>query len=170
MFNYVKQNTISRNEWFFRNLQILENPENFTKKNIFCTRFVLSKLYCSSKQKKVIAKTKMSKSRLWRPVAGPQWPGWPNEVIWAGFRSKWTYWWNKIFGWLWPVLVTSGDLVSELGIFVLAVTFLCFELERSSLKEKCGAKKVFLVKFFLFPGILRSGRDMAKKPVLGYPS
>ena len=40
-------------------------------------------------------------------------------------------------------------------------------LERSSLKEKCGAKKVFLVKVFLFPGILRSGQDMAKNPFWG---
>ena len=79
-----------------RNLKILENPETFTKKNIFCTRFVLSKLFCSSKQKKVIAKTKMSKFWLWRPVAGPQWPGWPNEVIWAGFGSKRTYWWSFV--------------------------------------------------------------------------
>ena len=44
----------------------------FTRKNNFFARFVLSKLFCSSNQKKVMAKTKMSRSRLWSPVAGPQ--------------------------------------------------------------------------------------------------
>ena len=53
-------------------LKILENPETFSIKNNFCAYFPLSKLFCSSKQKKVRVKTKMSRSRLWSPVAGPQ--------------------------------------------------------------------------------------------------
>ena len=68
-----------------RKLKILENPENFTIKIIFCARFVLCKLFCSSNEKKVTAKTKIWKSRLWSPVAGPQGAEWPNEGDLGGF-------------------------------------------------------------------------------------
>ena len=62
-----------------RKIKISKNPENFTIKIIFCARFVLSKLFCSSNKKKVTAKTKIWKSRFWSPVAGPQGAEWPNE-------------------------------------------------------------------------------------------
>ena len=68
-----------------RKLKILENPENFTIKIIFCARFVLYKIFCSSNEKKVTAKTKILKSRLWSPVAGPQGAEWPNEGDLGGF-------------------------------------------------------------------------------------
>ena len=66
-------------------LKILENPENFTIKIIFCARFVLYKIFCSSNEEKVTAKTKILKSRLWSPVAGPQGAEWPNEGDLGGF-------------------------------------------------------------------------------------
>ena len=66
-------------------LKILENPENFTIKIIFCARFVLYKLFCSSKQKKVMAKTKIWKSRLLSPVARTQGAVWQNEGDLGGF-------------------------------------------------------------------------------------
>ena len=43
-----------------------------------------------------------------------------------------------------------GDLVSELGIFILAVTFLCFELDKNFIKEKMCGTNNFYSKFFLF--------------------
>ena len=68
-----------------RKIKISKNPENFTIKIIFCARFVLSKLFCSSNKKKVMAKTKIWKSRFWSPVAGPQGAEWPNEGDLGGF-------------------------------------------------------------------------------------
>ena len=65
--------------------KILENPENFTIKIIFCARFVLYKIFCSSNEEKVTVKTKILKSRLWSPVAGPQGAEWPNEGDLGGF-------------------------------------------------------------------------------------
>ena len=52
---------------------------------MFCTRFVLYKLFCSSKQKKVMAKTKIWKSRLLSPVARTQGAVWQNEGDLGGF-------------------------------------------------------------------------------------
>ena len=68
-----------------RKIKISKNPENFTIKIIFCARFVLSKLFCSSNKKKVTAKTKIWKSQFWSPVAGPQGAEWPNEGDLGGF-------------------------------------------------------------------------------------
>ena len=45
------------------NLKISKKEKNFTKKNNFFTRFGFSELLSSSKNKKVTAKTKISKKR-----------------------------------------------------------------------------------------------------------
>ena len=58
-------------------LKISENKKNFTKKNIFFTRFGFSELLSSSKSKKVTAKTKISKKRR-NTHFGP--PGLKNTV------------------------------------------------------------------------------------------
>ena len=55
-------------------------------------------------------------------------------------------------------------------IFVLPITFSGIELQKTSEKQNCAEKIFFLVKVFLFSGILRFERDMTKKPVFGYPS
>ena len=55
-------------------------------------------------------------------------------------------------------------------IFVLPITFSGIELQKTSEKQNCAEKIFFLVKVFLFYGILRFERDMTKKPVFGYPS
>ena len=68
-----------------RKIKISKNPETFTIKIIFWTHFVLYKLFCSSKQKKVMAKTKIWKSRLLSPVARTQGAVWRNEGDLGGF-------------------------------------------------------------------------------------
>ena len=72
------------------------------------------------------------------------------------------------------ILVPSGDLVSEMAIFVLAVTFVCFELNKNFIKEKiCGTNR-FYSKFFLFFGNFDIWPRYGQKahfglPVLDYP-
>ena len=56
------------------------------------------------------------------------------------------------------------------GNFVLAVTFLCFELDKNFIKEKMFGKNKFYCKIFYFLRILMFGQDTGKKPVLGYLS
>ena len=51
-----------------------KNPENFIIKIIFCPRFVLYKLFCYSKQKKVIGKKWVFQNGQNRPFGGP-WVG-----------------------------------------------------------------------------------------------
>ena len=48
-----------------------------------------------------------------------------------------------------------------LEIFVLAITFFSFELERCLLKQKCAKKLFFITKFFSFSKIFSFWRDTA---------
>lgn len=71
-----------------RKIKFSKNLETFTIKIIFCTRFVLHKLFWSSKQKKVMAETKNGKSQLLSPVARPQGAVWQNEGDLSWFWVK----------------------------------------------------------------------------------
>ena len=85
-----------RRFWFFQKILaknfFSKNPENFIIKIIFCPRFVLYKLFCYSKQKKVIGKKWVFQNGQNRPFggpwAGPTGPKSQKRPVSAGIRVK----------------------------------------------------------------------------------
>ena len=77
---------------FQRKFFFSKNPENFIIKIIFCPRFVLYKLFCYSKQKKVIGKKWVFQNGQNRPFggpwAGPTGPKSQKRPVSAGIRVK----------------------------------------------------------------------------------
>ena len=77
---------------------------------------------------------------------------------------------RKFFARLCPVLIPFRDLVSEMAIFVLDLTSLCFEVDKIFIKEKMCGTNNFYFKIFSFLGNSHVRPRYGQKTVLGYPS
>ena len=76
---------------------------------------------------------------------------------------------RKFFARLCPVLIPFRDLVSEMAIFVLDLTSLCFEVDKIFIKEKMCGTNNFYFKIFSFLGNSHVRPRYGPKTCFGVP-